>query len=254
MKTSNGFRIWRIACPVLVYYIVSELVYFALELSLGTETQNYMQKQLLCAAATIPFTLVFYREDGRAASEKQSLKQNVMRCFCAALGGASLGIAVNNVLAMTPLIGYSKGFQTANAAFFAGSVAFELLGSCLVIPIAEELLFRGVVFRRLRLLVGGTPAVVCSALLFGVMHFNLVQFLYASALGLFLAWLYARTGRLSAAVLAHMAANLAAVVRTETGFLSFGFVADARGILFTAAMAAVFAGALFLLRRERENT
>ena len=30
--------------------------------------------------------------------------------------------------------------------FFAGTVVFELLGSCFVIPIAEELLFRGVVY------------------------------------------------------------------------------------------------------------
>ena len=84
--------------------------------------------------------------------------------FCtvagALLAGASLGMAVNNVIAMTPLIEASAGFQSANQAFFAGGVVFELLGSCLVIPLAEELLYRGVVERRLSLLCGSAPAIV----------------------------------------------------------------------------------------------
>lgn len=65
---------------------------------------------------------------------------------------------------------------------------FELLGSCLVIPIAEELLFRGVVYKRLKLYFGVTPALIGSALIFGIMHVNLVQFLYAAVIGLFLAF------------------------------------------------------------------
>ena len=71
---------------------------------------------------------------------------------------------------------------------------FELLGSCLVIPLAEELLYRGVVERRLSLLCGSAPAIVLSAVIFGVMHWNVVQFLYAGILGLLLAWLLERTG------------------------------------------------------------
>lgn len=103
-------------------------------------------------------------------------------------------MAVNNVIAMTPLIEASAGFQSANQAFFAGGVVFELLGSCLVIPLAEELLYRGVVERRLSLLCGSAPAIVLSAVIFGVMHWNVVQFLYAGILGLLLAWLLERTG------------------------------------------------------------
>ena len=69
----------------------------------------------------------------------------------AVTGAATLGIAVNNIIAMTPLVQMSEGFQRQMSPFFAGTVVFELLGSCLVIPIAEELLFRGVVYKRLKL-------------------------------------------------------------------------------------------------------
>ena len=85
---------------------------------------------------------------------------------------------------------------------------FELLGSCLVIPIAEELLFRGVVYKRLKLYFGVTPALIGSALIFGIMHVNLVQFLYAAVIGLLLAFVLEKTGKLSMAVFGHIAAIL----------------------------------------------
>ena len=185
MKTTGAYKIWRIIYPIGIYYVVSSLAYFFLTLLLGAGEESYMLRQMLCAAATIPFVWMHYGQD-RAARETVYGRRGIRpdaKFFCtvagALLAGASLGMAVNNVIAMTPLIEASAGFQSANQAFFAGGVVFELLGSCLVIPLAEELLYRGVVERRLSLLCGSAPAIVLSAVIFGVMHWNVVQFLYA---------------------------------------------------------------------------
>ena len=79
------------------------------------------------------------------------------------------------------------------------------LPACLLTPCLEEVLYRGVVYGRLcdLLLVNHEEqgaeqtqkawknrliAMALSALLFGVLHQNLVQFVYAGALGLMLAW------------------------------------------------------------------
>ncbi len=255
MKKGAGFKLWQIIYPVGIYYVVSSLVYFVLELFLGNEQQTYMLRQLICSAATIPVTISFYRQD-KAAEEvvygKETLKLD-KRWFrdllCAVVGAAALGIAVNNVIAMTPLVQMSEGFKQANESFFAGTVLFELAGSCFIIPIAEELLFRGVVYKRLKLYLGVTPALIGSAVLFGIMHVNLVQFLYATAVGLFLAFLLEKTGKLSMAVFGHIAANLVAVARTETGWLSFSFYPTAAGILFTAVMAAIGLGIVYRLAK-----
>jgi hypothetical protein len=64
-----------------------------------------------------------------------------------------------------------------------------------------------------------TAAILVSALLFAVVHWNIVQFIYALLLGIVLALLMERTGHLHAAMLGHITANLIAVIRTETGFL-----------------------------------
>ena len=166
MKTTGAYKIWRIVYPIGIYYVVSSIAYFFLTLLLGAGEESYMLRQMLCAVATIPFVWMHYGQD-RAAREivygRRGIRPDA-RFFCTVAGslfaGASLGMAVNNVIVMTPLIETSAGFQSANQAFFAGGVVFELLGSCLMIPLAEELLYRGVVERRLSLLCGSVPAIV----------------------------------------------------------------------------------------------
>lgn len=54
MKTTWGYRIWQIVYPIGIYYVVSSLIYFALELLIGTAVETYMLRQLVCAACTDP--------------------------------------------------------------------------------------------------------------------------------------------------------------------------------------------------------
>ena len=257
MKTTWGYRIWQIVYPIGIYYVVSSLIYFALELLIGTAVETYMLRQLVCAACTIPVTLRFYQQDAVIRNTVYGKKQlkldgaQIKNILCTLLAAAALGIAVNNIIAMTPLISASAGFQTANESFFGGTVVYELLGSCLMVPIAEELLFRGVVYQRLKGMMGAVPqAIVLSALIFGAVHFNLVQFLYATVLGCLLAYLYEKTEHFYIPVLGHIAANTIAVWRAETGALSFAYEPSAEGIGFTIVMLLITAGAVWIFHKS----
>lgn len=76
---------------------------------------------------------------------------------------------------------------------------------------AEEFLFRGVLFgtyKRSKML----PAVFLSAFLFGCMHMNFNQFLYAFVLGIYLAFLVEATGSILSSMLAHFTINFTSVV------------------------------------------
>lgn len=92
-----------------------------------------------------------------------------------------------------------------------------------VVPVVEELLFRGVVLRGfLRLfgragrLVGPVMAIVCTGVLFGLAHVENLELLGLAAFGVVLSWLAYRTGRLGPGIFAHGAFNLVAVVTTAT--------------------------------------
>ena len=54
-------------------------------------------------------------------------------------------------------------------------------------------------------------------------------------------------------VLGHIAANTAAVVRAETGWLSFGYTADAKGIGFTVVMLVVAGTAVWSFWKWKKN-
>ncbi|MGC2658911.1 MAG: CPBP family intramembrane glutamic endopeptidase, partial [Bryobacteraceae bacterium] len=75
---------------------------------------------------------------------------------------------------------------------------------------SEELVFRGVIEKAfLDTWRSPWPAIVASALLFGVVHLWFRRFpnwnwmWIASLLGLFLGWLYARTGSIRATMVTH---------------------------------------------------
>ena len=72
----------------------------------------------------------------------------------------------------------------------------------LIAPTAEELLFRKLLTERIV-----KYGVLASGLFFGLFHGNLNQFSYAFLLGLFLGFIYVKTGKLRYTIGLHMAIN-----------------------------------------------
>ncbi|WP_374566294.1 lysostaphin resistance A-like protein [Ideonella sp.] len=78
---------------------------------------------------------------------------------------------------------------------------------CLLGPVLEELLFRGVVLRGFLQLYPRGAAITGSALLFGFAHLNIHQFLVAMVIGTLAGWLYDRTRSLLPCITLHVAFN-----------------------------------------------
>lgn len=79
--------------------------------------------------------------------------------------------------------------------------------ACFLGPFMEEVMFRGLLLRRARRF-GDWTAVVFCAVLFGLMHGNISQFLYATAIGLVLGYVAVKTNGIRYNVMLHMAVNL----------------------------------------------
>lgn len=93
------------------------------------------------------------------------------------------------------------------------AVAVLLYGGFLV-PIAEELLFRGLLFRWLRQRFDFGAAAFISAAVFGVAHARPDQIVIAGLLGLPMAWLYEKSRSLAPAILMHQTYNSLALMMT----------------------------------------
>lgn len=91
-------------------------------------------------------------------------------------------------------------------ALLAGWAVFRVIGTVILVPVVEELFFRGYLLRRIGVAGGwmALVAVVASAGLFAVLH---ERWLLAAGAGLVFGALVLRSGRVTDAIVAHMAAN-----------------------------------------------
>lgn len=92
-------------------------------------------------------------------------------------------------------------------------------------PLVEEVLFRGMVFGKLRRAFSFWPAALISGAIFGLYHMNLVQGIYAGVFGIILAYVFEKTETIWGCYLLHALFNLSSYVIEgyETALRSVGF-------------------------------
>ena len=218
MRSTKIRNIWDALYPVALYVVVSDCVYMLLTLAIGEDTISPMALQILTALLSSPSVGCPYFSD-RRGQPREMREKKLLRLLLVCAAAVCLSVSLNNLILMTDLKEQSETYQKVNASFFSSTVWVELFGTSVVTPILEEMLYRGLVYNRLKRSGRTGMAIVISGLIFGLIHFNLVQFLYAGLIGIFLAVVYETEGTLLVPVLAHAAANAVAVARVETGFL-----------------------------------
>ena len=125
--------------------------------------------------------------------------------------GVAASVGVNLLLSLTPLAQWfpkvEESVETINSAGFW----LQLFGVCLIIPAAEEMVFRGIGYWGLRDEMQAVPAAVFSAVFFGLFHGNLVQGIYAAVLGIILAFIMETYQTVTSVWLTHAAMNIGSI-------------------------------------------
>jgi len=114
----------------------------------------------------------------------------------------------------------------------------------IVAPFAEEVAFRGILFKYLSKWMNIIPAILISAVIFGLYHGNVMQGIYAFLMGVLLALMMHLTDSLAGSAICHMSANILvtlyanipefyAVLMSVPGMLVMGVITAAGIVLFT---------------------
>lgn len=259
MKDSKAMKIWSLLYPICIYFVVTSVSIIILDYILPETANSKLFRQLLTSLAALPFLFSYYRRDQilRGAWKKKAFFRMVrikpMDFIWIFLIGGCFAVALNNLFGIMRLSDYSDSYAEITKTFYTGRLFLEILALCIVIPIAEELLYRGIVFKRAADWLGTRRAAAVSALIFGLIHMNLVQFLYAALFGLLLAFFVEAAGNLTGAIAAHMAANLTSVLRAETDMFSFVDQSPAVWIFVTVFLSLISAAGIFRLLRKEDN-
>ncbi len=220
--------VFMISLPVIAQAIGVEEVPTLAELSTFAVAQNLLFLALAAYVARVryrrPLTELGLRGDRwpwRAAAGI------IVGSVTIPLSAASEQLAVS-------LIGLVVGPQRAEAmaaAEHANDVLTRLLGTGLstpalvwililvgvIVPVGEEVFFRGFVYGTLRRW-GVLPGALLSAVYFGAVHQQIVHFLPITVLGIVLALLYERTGSLVSSMAVHGINNVVAILSILYGW------------------------------------
>ncbi len=161
-----------------------------------------------------------------------------------------IGVTCLSILAQAAFI--DAEYQQAASEMYSAPFLVQLAALGIVIPVAEEMMFRGVMFRRYRENRSFLFSAIWSALFFSLMHTNMIQMVYSFLLGVLLAYVYEKFGSVKAPVLLHVLLNTGSVVFTKLGlfdWMASGFVRIAAG----AIAGAFVCSAMFVLIQRMEG-
>lgn len=272
-KATPTQRIWMMLFPFLMFMLVRQIVMQMLGLMLNGMGQGFLSDWLVIRdeagavigwtgnAATLMSALSFAAgaiaiwstaklfigktaEDMRLSHLKPEPVKNHIILFCVTVGAV---MGMNLLLELTSVTNKSEVYKEIvkdqySAAFLLGLVCYGV-----ITPIAEEIMFRGVVYTCLRRMAHVRLAIPVSALLFGAYHMNAVQGVYAFVIGCLMAYGYEYFGRFYIPVAIHIVSNLLAYTLGSTSVINTGFISWPVCIFFLLAAA----GGLYLLNREK---
>ena len=276
LNSSYWRRVWDLVYPWLVYQGIVTLVMMGISgYLLITQPQVFdtlqglrdsttvfnelMQKHyvliaLIGCALTIPLLWLFMvkdrqkeqREDFRLEQWQRTGFLSFLLCFVL---GISSCIVLNHVLIYSGVYDLlAEGFEDTAQTLYQGKLLPELISIGILTPLVEELLFRGLAYRRIRWYLDALPAMIVSALLFALFHGNLLQGIYAFAMGFLMAFVYERTHHILAPICIHVGGNLISVLFSDIPVFSRIYDTDNETgfLLLTAAMMLVFTVAFYL--------
>lgn len=85
--------------------------------------------------------------------------------------------------------------------------AIAFISICIIAPIFEEIIYRGIILEQLHKRYGATKAIIISALIFGLIHANIHQGVNAFFIGLILGYIYIKTKSLLLCMFWHFSNN-----------------------------------------------
>lgn len=283
-QRSFGKAVWRIFGPLIIKGIVAFVVeciiltlymmprmpeiiatvktqeqYVAQITELTTEISKYATEiAAISALVTIPILAWMFLRDrkqekllalemGNVVEEKKTAlwKYIMVAGIC-----IPFAIGANNILILSNLAEISEAYQEASKVLYTPVFPVQILCVGIIIPIMEELIFRGMIYKRVRSESSAKHAIIYSALFFGLYHGNLIQMIYGMLAGLLLAYLYEKYGSLKAPVLGHVLMNIVVCTITELDGFRWMFAQPVRMGVITVLCAAAASG-MFVLIREK---
>lgn len=233
-------RIWKVGYPFLLFLIVRMLAVNIVKMMYASVQGDFFGLKLLefdqsgqivalTANGNIIANIVGFIAAGlsikkgaiimtkRAADESKLLHIKKDPPYTYGLFGILLLFTMlggNLFMSLSGAMGASEAYQQAADKVYTGNLILALVLTGFVAPLAEEMLFRGIIFNSFKRSLPALPAALISSAFFGVYHGNSVQGFYGFFLALLFIYAYEYYGDFKVPVVLHVVHNLVSYLLT----------------------------------------
>ena len=165
------------------------------------------------ALAVITFIVVFRIRGKKPLSEMGIMKLPILQVPVLILFGLSLNMFISVFLSLIPFPqSWVDSYNSSTVVFAESGTLITMLTVLVCAPIVEEITFRGLIYSRLSRGMPVFAAMLISSWIFGVIHGNIIQMLYAALLGYIICYTRVKYQSLTASILVHFGFNLFSIL------------------------------------------
>ena len=231
-------RIWRIVYPVLIFIAIQIFVMIIIGIALSAvlvigamwETRVFdmasimddalqfmtERSMLILLVSNISGLMVFTPIWLQTRKRLIRRRNYAPAVICLKVAGlfAALNIFQVVIFSLTDVMKYFPSYDEISDMLTTDSFIVQLLAMGIAAPIIEELIFRGILINRMSWL-PVWAAVLIQGVLFGAVHLNLFQSLYAFVAGVLLGMIYVKFRSILIVIAGHMAYNLSSLLASK---------------------------------------
>lgn len=272
-KKSILSEIWGVLYPLLIYFVITTVVSSAFSMFWSFSmvqffiqdgvvnmpaymaalqeriTENTMLILLAAMVVSFPILFFLFRRDQKRKAEAFETPGAVYY-IPVILAGFTACLGLNYLISLLKIPELFPAYQEVSKQIYGGNFVIQLFSAVVGAAVIEELLFRGIMYGRLKSFLNKKAAILVSALLFGLYHMNMVQGIYAFLIGVLLAFTYEKFKTIAAPILLHGAANLFSVFMVQTGVLDFTEGSVLWSVVFSVVPLAILAVCVWVIQNK----
>lgn len=192
----------------IIVYVCSNVI-FSQVFSFFYERKDGMAWNRICTFLAVSIVL-YVLGRGREAIQKGN-KQNVpdwKKTSVWVIFSVALALGLNILFWKLGFLSLDSGYQEVSQSLYRVSIPMGIILYGIAAPLAEEMLFRGILFQDFKTYLKPVYAAAASAIIFGLYHGNVVQAVYGFCMGFVFAYAYEDTESFMTPLLMHGIVNI----------------------------------------------
>lgn len=196
--------------PYVLYLIVGVSIQILMDMIYVDDVLKAVLTSFITQLAMLIVLIFILVKEGTITKMFTVSRLRIKEYLIAFLVGAVISIVITKVVLYTGFF-IDESFVNANIQY-EYNIVVTIITSVFLAPFMEEILFRGMMFEKMKSHFGMISAAIISSLFFAIGHASFLQLICGFILGLFLCYVYEYKKSLVMAIIVHIAYNATTII------------------------------------------